>query len=61
VRKYEERRAVCRQNGNIKIELQEIVLGNDIRNNLARDRHKLRAAVNTTMTFGFYKIQAVLD
>jgi hypothetical protein len=51
----------CRENGNIKIELQEIGLGDVVRINLAQDREKLWVAVNTAITFGFHKIQVVLD
>jgi len=55
VGKYEERRALCRLrcrgNGNIKIELQEIGLGNAVRISVAQDREKMRAAVNTVMNF----------
>jgi hypothetical protein len=35
----------------LKIELQEIGLGKVVRINLALDREKLRAAVNTSMNF----------
>jgi len=55
VRKREGRRSFCRlrcrQNCNIKIELQEIGLGNVVRINLAQEMQKLRAAVNTAMNF----------
>lgn len=53
--KHEGRRALCRlrgkENGNIKIELQVIGLGNVVRINLAQDKEKLRAAVKTAMNF----------
>jgi len=55
VGKYEGRRALCklrcRGNCNIKIERQEIGLGNTLRINLAQDTEKIRAVVNTTMSF----------
>lgn len=53
--KFEGRRVLCRLrcrgNGNIKIELQEIGLGDAVRINLVQDREKMRAAVNTAMNF----------
>jgi hypothetical protein len=55
--KHEGKRALCRikclQNGNIKIELQEIGLGKVVRISLDQDREKLRAVVNTVMNFRF--------